>query len=1070
MEDSLNLEQKYRYLVENTKDVFYTLDLEGRFVDISFSGEALTGFSLEEWLGKNFEGIVTEKSRDLAIQNFKRVLQEKCELEFEVEIYTKSGGSKIVELGQKAIVSENRVVGVQGIARDVTERKVLEQKVRDYTRNLENLVEERTKEIKRLKDFNEQIIEQNSLGIIVLDKDMRVAKWNRAAFSILNISAEQVLGKPLFEVHPGFRSREIQKRIQILLAAGAPSGVEMCSWPTERGVEKNLQLSFSPLLNFGEITGLSIIIEDISKRIEVERKVRLLSWGVEQTIEGVAVTGLDGNFIFVNRAWAEMHGMDQPEILGKHLDDLHSPEKRGAFQKLYRSLLEAGEDSGEIEHIRSDGTTIFAFEASTLLRDQSGKPMAIMCISRDITQQKKAEAELRRRTEELSVLNTIASIVNRSLDPVQIADRALEEIMRYMKIPKGGIYLRQGETMVLTASRGISSTFKERGNRIQAGDFPKMEPWFRPERVSSGETSNPWVLEEGIVSGIVVPLTFEGELRGLVMLGRTSLEACREPGLLLLETLGKQLSVAFEKARLYALEQEKSLRLALVNEVSRKISTILDMDVLFKELVRLIKEAFNYYNVNLTLIDGEDLIFKAGFMEGEGHFALGRRLRVGSNSIIGWVAREGKPLLVPDVEKEPRYLYYEGLPETRSELAVPIQVKGKVVGVLDVQSDRKGGLAEGDMELVQALAGQIGSAIENAFLFRKLSDSRQEYTDLYENAPAMYHRLNPKGIIISVNRLESETLGYPKDKIIGRPFTDFLTEESRKKFDRNLSLLLEKGSVNYEVDLINAKGEIVHAAMSCVLRRDTENRPVMTLGILRDITQVKKLERQLIQSEKLAVLGEMAAGLAHEVRNPLSGIAGAVEVLKESFKNGDHQRGVVDEILSQISRIDRLVKSLLTFARPTDLQFVPVDVHKLLENILIYLQSDPASKGLKIRRKFLAPNPVVQVDPAQVEQVFQNIILNAFQAMKAGGILTLTTQEKNSKLLISFKDTGKGIPRRHLKDVFRPFFSTKAQGTGLGLSIVQRIVEAHQGDITLETAEGGGTTVTIFLPIHKGVE
>jgi signal transduction histidine kinase len=227
------------------------------------------------------------------------------------------------------------------------------------------------------------------------------------------------------------------------------------------------------------------------------------------------------------------------------------------------------------------------------------------------------------------------------------------------------------------------------------------------------------------------------------------------------------------------------------------------------------------------------------------------------------------------------------------------------------------------------------------------------------------------------------------------------------------------------------------------------------------------------RADRMASIGELASGLAHEIRNPLAGIQGAVQILADGFPKGDDRRQVSDEIQKQIHKLERLVKDLLNYAKPVPPNYVPTDIHELIEKVLaFFMVQGGKSNGLTVEKKFASAVPQMMIDPNSMEQAFLNIVLNARKAMPGGGTFTVLTrlrgQEKNGtrEFEIVFQDTGIGIPEENLPKVFNPFFSTRSDGTGLGLSITKNILEQHGGSIAVESQVNVGTKFTITLPVQ----
>jgi signal transduction histidine kinase len=262
-------------------------------------------------------------------------------------------------------------------------------------------------------------------------------------------------------------------------------------------------------------------------------------------------------------------------------------------------------------------------------------------------------------------------------------------------------------------------------------------------------------------------------------------------------------------------------------------------------------------------------------------------------------------------------------------------------------------------------------------------------------------------------------------------------------------------------------------------------------------------QQRLARAERLATLGELAASLAHEIKNPLAGISGAVQVLADDLPASDPRKEIMQEVLTQVRRLDKTVRDLLAFARPGKPSVAPCDIHQILDRVLLLLAENPAAKQVRVVRAYRPDIPQFPADGEQLRQVFLNLMLNALQAMPKGGCVTIATSRLHRGQLVkssigqrgrtqdpadsdelangqldhstnrlaeggwvevAVADTGPGIPSHLLEEIFKPFFTTKHRGTGLGLSVSRRIIEDHGGWIEAESRPGQGATFRVFIP------
>jgi len=229
--------------------------------------------------------------------------------------------------------------------------------------------------------------------------------------------------------------------------------------------------------------------------------------------------------------------------------------------------------------------------------------------------------------------------------------------------------------------------------------------------------------------------------------------------------------------------------------------------------------------------------------------------------------------------------------------------------------------------------------------------------------------------------------------------------------------------------------------------------------------------QQMERADRLASVGEMASGIAHEIKNPLAGISGAITVLSSDFEESDPRREVMSQVLEQIRRLDKTATDLLSFGRPGKPEFSFVDINTLVKDTLFFVAQHPEAKNIHRLKELTRNLPPVWVDPKQIQQVLLNIIINAIQEMKDGGTLTINTdavfKEGREVVRVTIGDTGRGIPPENLETIFTPFHTTKTQGTGLGLAICKKLILQHGGEIRVDSRVGEGTLFIIEIPVPK---
>ena len=332
------------------------------------------------------------------------------------------------------------------------------------------------------------------------------------------------------------------------------------------------------------------------------------------------------------------------------------------------------------------------------------------------------------RTKELAALNDIAATVSQSLDLDEVLDDALEKTLNAIEVEAGGIYLWNEGTgnLTIAAHRGFSTQYVTKIEQVHAGqDFPGCVVRSGQPLVTEDISTDPRLAdlaasEEGFRSMVCVPLISKGKILGTLLAMTQKLRAFTEQDVQLLSSIGRQIGVTVENARLFAAEQRRAEQFRVISEMGRHITSILDVDELLQEIVYSLKETFGYPLITIGVIEENEVVFKAGTKTGwpEPQF-LPPSLKLGAQGITAWVAATGEPILAPDVRQEPRYTFWSEAGETRSELTVPLKTKGGTIGVLNVESDQLNAFDESDMEVLQSLANQAAIAIENARLYEQ---------------------------------------------------------------------------------------------------------------------------------------------------------------------------------------------------------------------------------------------------------------------------------------------------------------------------------------------------------------
>jgi two-component system sensor histidine kinase HydH len=371
--------------------------------------------------------------------------------------------------------------------------------------------------------------------------------------------------------------------------------------------------------------------------------------------------------------------------------------------------------------------------------------------------------------------------------------------------------------------------------------------------------------------------------------------------------------------------------------------------------------------------------------------------------------------------------------------------------------------------LLIGFAGVVSLFLAQAYRSTRTSLTRiKAFSDnVVERMPVGLVALDGKGRIISFNRAAEATLRLPSYQVTGRTASEVLP---RQVLDMVAALKdSTRTAIGKEFDCSFPDGRIVPLDVTLSSLKGEDGAVWGTIILCRDLTEVQSLKREVETSRRLASLGRLAAGVAHEIRNPLSSIKGFATYFKERYRDNPDDQKTSEIMIQEVDRLNRVITQLLEFARPPVIQKKRASLQSLIQHSLRMIERQASAKEIQVLSHLPSDVKEVDLDPDGINQVLLNLYLNAIEAMERGGRLTVSLyREKRSpwvKIMVS--DTGKGISKEDLEHVFDPYFTTKQSGTGLGLAIVHKIIEAHRGEVRAESEIGRGTTVSILLPVTE---
>ncbi|WP_291315544.1 ATP-binding protein [Desulfuromonas sp.] len=515
--------------------------------------------------------------------------------------------------------------------------------------------------------------------------------------------------------------------------------------------------------------------------------------------------------------------------------------------------------------------------------------------------------------------------------------------------------------------------------------------------------------------------------------------------------------------------QEEKLVTALI-DIGKELASTIELEELLNRILRISREVFRFENAIIRLLEEKRGVLVTAASYGYEEEATGPEITVGQG-VMGQVARDGEPILLTDIASHPDYV--PGISGARSELAVPLVARDRVIGVFNVESPRPHAFSRGDIAPLMTMAGQAAIAIENARLYQNLKGMSERYQKLHQfngsilqSANLGIYTVDNEMRVTSWNRriedmsgmAESEVLGHSLFRIFPGLEGEGFADRVHKVFDTGMPEKFRLAHRDHRGEMRFQKRRLAP------LKED--GKTVGVVVIVEDVTEFRRLLDQTLQSEKLAEVGRLSAGIAHEINNPLAVIAYGAQLLQREENLSSFQKELVERVESEVERLKALTGGLLSFSRGQGAAKRWVDLNEILQDVLRLVRYEVTRHSIVLKESY-GEVPVLQADPNKLKQVFINLILNAAQAMKEGGTLSVETRPAGEGMLEAVvSDSGAGIPPEVRKRIFEPFFTTKkeGEGTGLGLYICRNIVLEHEGRLELESAVGKGTTFRVFLP------
>ena len=685
---------------------------------------------------------------------------------------------------------------------------------------------------------------------------------------------------------------------------------------------------------------------------------------------------------------------------------------------------------------------------------------------------------------ELNVLYEQSKSISAASGLESAADTLVQTASRAVRCDGAAVLLldtRRGHLNLQAACGGLTRLAPGIKRIAQEGRYaefvreqtnPGLLSYDHPERADGLNAELLNALAPAKANLMLVPLVAEDTTIGLLALYKKKSEEFQGAEFKLIAIVASHAATVLKNALTYELRmRQRVLELSALYEFSKKISSAANLEEALDSILAIVADLVDCDESYIYTIDQdpEIAVARAARIRGKSE-VVSREEALDGGSVTSWAIKEHKALVSPDISRDSRF-EERGVGDklVRSLMSIPLIVHDEVVGVLNVYSYSPNQYSEDDVRVLSIIASQ-GAAI-----YKELEalTALTSYTDnILSSVAAGVVTLDSDGVVLTWNTAAEQIVGLRARNVVGLDYEQALARlaiagEDKQSLKRAIRGVLD-GSETYQAYKLRFhpdKKDEVYMNMSISQLLNSTGDQLGLVVIFEDITREIKMEDEFRRMGELAAVGQLAASIAHELRNPLSSIKGAAQFLQKEYE--DH--GAIVEflgiIIDEVNGLNKLTTEFLDFARPMQLELKPTSVNAVIDKTLQLMSVHITDSNVVVREKLDPSVPEIDADEKQLEQVLKNIIINALQAMPEGGAISVETGPLSSGgAYVTVSDTGVGIPDDKIDRIFQPFVTTKTKGTGLGLSVVQKIVENHGGRIEVSSEVGKGTTFRISLP------
>jgi PAS domain S-box-containing protein len=1018
-------EERYRLLIERQKEGLCIIDLEERFVFCNPAGEEVFGVPHGDLVGRNVREFTTTETFELIRkQTGKRRSGESSSYEIEI---TRPDGEKrqLLTTATPWLDKDGRIVGALAIFRDETDRKRMEEEIESLAR----------------------FPSENPNPVLRLDRHGTVLSANEGSKALL-----QDWGSGIGQVAP----KSWRDLVTDVLSSAESRNIDI-----ECG-GKSYTFLVKPIV---EGDYVNLYGRDITERKRMEKELRdsedrfrslysTMNEGVclHEVVYDEHGAAIDYRIIDVNPAYESILGLTRERAVGSMASELY-----GVGEPPYIDIYAQVASTARPTTFETYFPPMKKHFSISVFSPGKGKFATVFT---DITERKRAEEALRRRAEELAALQATVLDITGPHDLPILLQTIVERAARLVGAPAGGMYLCDSEKQEARCVVSYNTPHDYTGTALKYGEgaagivAQTGEPLIVDDYHTWQGRATVFEEERPFRAILTVPMIWQSRVTGVIhVLDDTASRRFTRADQELLTLFGNHAAIAVENARL--MEQERRHTSELEQLVFERTGKLAESERRFRELSDLLPQIVFEIDKNGNV----------QYMNRAGFAATGlskEEFRRGLNGFQMFApeehdrAKEGiRRTMAGETMGGREYTVRRRDGTTFPVIAytAPIMREGRAVGVRGIVID----------------------ITERKRAEEEIRAARERLDYVVTSNPAVIYSGKPLAdysdfVLTYVSERAFSMLGFEPRDFIGHPefWLGRVHPDDLRRYPAEVPELWKMGQYTFEYRFLHKDGSYRWIREEAKVVRDADGKPIEVNGYWTDVTERKRMEVELAKSQRFAAIGETAAMVGHDLRNPLQGMAGAVYNLKtnEASKLSKEGREMLQLIEEGIGRSDKIINDLLEYSRELRLELSETNVKSITEDALAKVK---IPKGIRVINS-TKNEPTIALDLEKMRRVFLNLTVNAVDAMPKGGTLTITSTRSGDNVHITFKDTGEGMTTETLAKLWSPLFTTKAKGMGFGMAITKRLVEAHGGSISVETKVGKGSTFTVTLPIKHDLE